>query len=185
MTSISAETARAWADVDLGALVANARTVARISGSRLLPMVKANGYGLGAVACARALEALDPWGFGVATVEEGAQLRGAGLTRPIVVFSPLQPSQISRYAAHGLRPVIGDVDALQAWLAQGDGPFHVEIDTGMARSGFRWQADPSWHRPLRGAPGWEGVFTHFATADSDPAMVHRQWRRFQQVLEAL
>ena len=50
MTSIPDETARAWADIDLAALVANARTVARISGARLLPMVKANGYGLGAVA---------------------------------------------------------------------------------------------------------------------------------------
>ena len=45
----SSAPARAWVDVDLGALVANARTVATISGSRLLPMVKANGYGLGAV----------------------------------------------------------------------------------------------------------------------------------------
>ena len=70
----SHETARAWVDVDLGALVTNARTVAAACGVRLLPMVKANGYGLGAVAVSRALESLDPWGFGVATAEEGASL---------------------------------------------------------------------------------------------------------------
>ena len=54
------DTSRAWVDVDLAALVANARTVAAVSGSRLLPMVKANGYGLGAVEVARALESVDP-----------------------------------------------------------------------------------------------------------------------------
>jgi len=66
--------ARAWADVDLGAIVANANTVASVSQSRLLPMVKANGYGLGAVQVAGALEALEPWGYGVATLTEGAEL---------------------------------------------------------------------------------------------------------------
>jgi alanine racemase len=55
----------------------------------------------------------------------------------------------------------------------------------MARVGFRWNADPSWRDRLREAPGWEGIFTHFHSADTDPASVHRQWRRFQQVLEAL
>jgi len=185
MTSIPVETARAWADIDLGALVTNARTVARISGARLLPMVKANAYGLGAPACVRALEVLDPWGWGVATVEEGAELRAAGVTRPILVFTPLLPVLIPRYLAHALRPVIGDSEALVAWRAQGDHPFHIEIDTGMARAGFRWDADPSWREPLAKAPGWEGIFTHFHSADSDPASVHRQWRRFQQLLEAL
>lgn len=186
MTSIPQETTRVWADVDLRALVLNARTVARISGARLLPMVKANGYGLGALAAALALEALDPWGFGVATVEEGAELRAGGITRPVVVFTPLHPSLIPRYRAHDLRPVVGDTAGLTAWLAEPGAPaFHVEIDTGMARAGFRWNADGAWRERLAQAVGWEGVFTHFHSAGSDAASVHRQWRRFQQVLEAL
>ena len=90
-------TARAWVDVDLSALVANAKTVAAISGGRLLPMVKANGYGLGAVAVARALEALTPWGYGVATVEEGAELRRTGISRPILLCTPLLPEWIDRW----------------------------------------------------------------------------------------
>ncbi len=186
MTSIPHETARVWGDVDLGALVQNARTVARISGARLLPMVKANGYGLGALPVARALEVLDPWGFGVATVEEGAELRAGGVTRPIVVFSPLDPSLIPRYRAHALRPAIGDMEALKAWLREsGAPPFQVEIDTGMARCGFRWNGDSAWREQLQQAGGWEGIFTHFHSAESDPASVHRQWRRFQQVLDVL
>ena len=70
---------RAWLEVDLARLVANARTVASAAGTPLLPMVKANGYGLGAVAAARALEAVDPWGFGVATMAEADELRAAGI----------------------------------------------------------------------------------------------------------
>ncbi len=185
MTSIPQETARVWVDVDLRALVRNARTVAERSGVRLLPMVKANGYGLGALEVARALEALDPWGFGVATVEEGAQLRRGGITRPIVVFTPLQPALIPRYQAHALRPVVGDAEGLSAWLAADRSPFHVEVDTGMARSGFRWTGESGWRSALAGAEGWEGIFTHFHSADTDPASVHRQWKRFQQLLDGL
>lgn len=186
MTSIPQETARVWADVDLRALVQNARTVARISGARLLPMVKANGYGLGALAVARALESLDPWGFGVATVEEGAELRSGGVTRPILVFNPVHSTLIPRYRAHALRAVVGDTEGLNAWLSEmGPAPFHIEIDTGMARAGFRWNADGAWRPQLGEARGWEGIFTHFHSAETDPASVHRQWRRFQQVLEGL
>ena len=81
----------------------------RLTGTRLLPMVKANGYGLGAVAVARALEPLDPWGYGVASVEEGAALRAAGITRPVLVLSPLLPDAVDAHLAHDLRPSIGDL----------------------------------------------------------------------------
>src|SRR3954469_4119822 len=77
---------RAWVEVDLANLVANAQAVKSAArGARLLPMVKANGYGLGSAQIALTLELkMDPWGFGVATVQEGADLRAAGIRRPIV-----------------------------------------------------------------------------------------------------
>src|SRR3954465_2106471 len=137
-TTFSAETARAWVDIDLAALVANARTVAAVSGSRLLPMVKANGYGLGAVEVARALEALDPWGFGVASVDEAAVLRAAGITRPLLLVTPLMPQWIDRCLQLDVRPAIGDPAALEAWTGQTERPFHLEVDTGMSRAGIRW-----------------------------------------------
>ena len=67
-------------------------------------------------------------------------------------------------------------------------PFHLEIDTGMARAGLRWNdgtalADAA--RLLAGAAGWEGVFTHFHSADTDPAATAVQWERFEMVLSAL
>ena len=186
--SFPSQTARAWVDVDLGAVVANARTLAKACGARLMPMVKANGYGLGAAQVARALDELDPWGFGVATVEEGIALRASGVSRPILVVSPLTPESFEPTLENGFRPAIGDPVMLQTWIARSAAPFHLEIDTGMARAGVCWDDDAALGevaRRLASAPGWEGVFTHFHSADSDPGSVSVQWRRFQSVLSGM
>lgn len=187
-TSFSPETARAWVDVDLAALAANARTVAAVSGRPLMPMVKANGYGLGAAAVCRALESLDPWGFGVATIDEGAALRAAGIGRPVLVATSLLPADVERCLTHDLRPTIGDPAALRAWTARSDRPFHVEIDTGMSRGGVRW-SDSSALEAIRhgvsSAPGWEGLYTHFHSAETNVAAVQEQWERFQSVIATM
>ena len=188
MTTESISADRAWVDVDLDAVLANARRVAAVSGVRLMPMVKANGYGLGAVALARTLEAIDPWGFGVATVEEGAELRAAGIERPIVLFSPPLVSWLPLIRRHRLRPALGDLDALRAWVAEGADPFHLAIDTGMSRAGF-----PASDRALlaevgtvlRAAPGYEGAFTHFHSADTDARSVDEGWRAFHDAVAVL
>jgi alanine racemase len=178
---------RALLDVDLGAIVRNARRMKHLFGAPLLPMVKADGYGLGAVPVARALEAVDPWGFGVATIGEGLSLRAAGVDRPVLVFTPLAAEDAERYREIGLRPVIGDLDALDAWLETGGGAFHVEIDTGMSRAGFRWHDEDSiaaLRTRLAEAEGWEGVFTHFHSADIDEVATREQAERFYGVIGA-
>ena len=87
-TSIVSTPERVWVDVDRSALIANARTLATAAGVPLLPMIKADAYGLGAIAVARALEPLDPWGFGVASLDEAAALRTAGPIRwPVIGHS--------------------------------------------------------------------------------------------------
>lgn len=182
------ETARAWVDVDLDALVANARTISAACGTPLMPMVKANGYGIGAARVAQALERLEPWGYGVATVEEGLALRHSGLRRPILVASPLTPDLLEPTLAHGLRPAIGDTAMLRAWIVRSGAPFHLEIDTGMSRGGIRWSDQPAIAdagSQLAGAQGWEGLFTHFHSADCDHTSIDTQWERFQNVLAAL
>lgn len=178
--------ARTWIEVDLGALVSNAKTVAtRAAGARLLPMVKANAYGLGAAPVARALESLDPWGYGVATPEEGAELRAAGITRRIVVFSPVTEA-LEAVAKHDLTPALGGVSQVRAWRGlAGDRPFHVQVDTGMGRAGIWWEAFPEKSRDFGGAPGFEGIFTHFHSAESDPASVKQQWERFTAAVASL
>ena len=151
-------------------------------------MVKAGAYGIGAIPVARALERIDPWGYGVATLEEGAALRSSGITRPVLVFSALLPEGAVATKSARLTPVVGDLAALDAWLAAGDDDFHVEIDTGMSRYGFHWRDTAviaALADRLRACDGWEGVFTHFHSADTDPAATREQARRFHEVLAAL
>src|SRR2546428_862905 len=121
MESMSART-RGWVEVSLAAVVENARTVARIAGTRLLPIVKSNAYGVGAVAVSRALEQVDPWGYGVATLEEGAELRAAGIARPVLVFMPVQPALFDEFDRLRLTPALGDADAIALWTARGPRP---------------------------------------------------------------
>jgi alanine racemase len=120
-------------------------------------------------------------------MEEAAELRGVGIIRPIVLFTPLLTAWIERCLADDVRPSIGDLESLRAWIARSQRPFHLEIDTGMARSGFR-PDDPALRdvaELLRTAPGWEGAFTHFHSPESDAAVTEAQWSRFNAVLTGL
>jgi alanine racemase len=169
---------RAWVDVDLAGLLANARAIQRAApGSRLLPMVKADAYGLGAGRVVRSLETLDPWGYGVATVEEGAALRRLGVTRPIIVFTPAREDLLHQYADHDLRAVLDDPDVIRAWSL----PYHLEVDTGMGRAGINWSARGRLQEVQTNPP--EGVFTHFHSADAAPGTVQEQLQRFREALD--
>ena len=185
---ITPDTARAWVDVDLDAVVRNARSFIAATGVPLLPMLKADGYGLGALMVARALAEVEPWGYGVATVDEARELHVNGIVRPVVIFSPLVPAMIEFVNAVAARPVICDVGALQAWLQQGAGPFHIEIDTGMGRSGIWWNdahALAAVRNLVGDAAGWEGIFTMFHSAEKDAAVTATQWERFEAARAAL
>ncbi|PYO68805.1 MAG: alanine racemase [Gemmatimonadetes bacterium] len=178
--SPSGRDARAWVEVDLAAVVENARTVARVAGTRLLPVVKANAYGVGAVAVSQALEALDPWGYGVATIEEGAELRAAGITRPVLVFTPARNDLFDGYREQRLTPALGDGRTVADWIARGarGGAFHLEIDTGMGRSGVRWdEVEPL--ADLLDTPYLEGCYTQFHSAERNDGSAEQQLERFR------
>jgi len=184
--SISGRTSRAWVEVDLAAVVDNARAIARIAGTRLLPIVKANAYGVGAVAVATALEPLEPWGYGVATLEEGVELRAAGITRPILVLMPGRPHLFDAYHEHRLTPALGDGPSIHAWIARGGrgGAFHLEIDTGMGRTGVRWdEIEPL--ADLLDTPYLEGCYTQFHSADRRDGTADAQLGRFQEAVGRL
>lgn len=179
---------RAWVEVDLAALVRNAQTIAAEARAPLLPMIKANGYGLGAVPVAQALEALDPWGYGVATAGEARELRQAGIGRPVIVFTPLLSDEARDFPSNEVRPCIGDLDSLAAWIGAGGGAFHLEVDTGLRRAGLPFDDPVMLERArslLAAAPGWEGVFTHFHSADTDPGSAAIQWQRLHDAVARL
>ncbi len=179
---MSEGTSRAWVEVDLAAVVENARAIARIAGTRLLPIVKANAYGVGAVAVSKALEQLDPWGYGVATVAEGVELRVAGISRPVLVLMPARRDLFDAYHEHRLTPALGDGPSIEAWL--GGGSFHLEIDTGMGRTGVRWdEVEPLAN--LLDTPHLEGCYTQFHSADRDDGSADTQLQRFQDAVGRL
>lgn len=180
--SVSTErtTDRAWVEVDLGNLVANARTVLRATpDAALLPMVKADAYGLGVSGVVGALESLEPWGYGVATPREGADLRALGVVRPVVVFTPATATQLPVCREHDLRPVLDDPHLIAEW----NRPYHCEVDTGMGRAGIRWDDDDALAVVTRHLP--EGVFTHLHSADASPESVDEQLHRFHRALDRL
>jgi alanine racemase len=182
--SISAPRSRAWVEVSLAAVVDNARTVARTSGTRLLPIVKANAYGLGAVAVSGALEAVDPWGYGVATVAEAEEVRGAGISRPVLVLLAARAEDFPALRAARATPVFDAAGPLGDWLEQGDAPFHLEIDTGMARGGIRWDQIERV-APLLDTPRFEGAFTQFHSSESGDGSVGVQLDRYLAALARL
>ncbi len=161
--------ARSEITIDLGALRRNARTLVRaLGGAELWAVVKANGYGHGAVDCARAALDGGARALCVATVAEALELR-AELPEPrVVVMGPTDDVAAAREAR--LELVVGD-DVPQ------DVPVHVKLDTGMGRWGVGELVAPPRNVV--------GVMTHLATADSDPAFARVQLARFRAATAAV
>ena len=174
---------RAWVEVDLGALCRNGAAVAARAGAPLLPMVKADGYGLGGLRAALALESLEPWGFGVATITEGEELRRGGIKRPIVVFTPILRTEIDALRRADLTPALGDPAVIESWIRTGR-PWHLQVDTGMSRAGLRWDQVAQYRELLERARP-DGVFTHFHSAELEDGSRDEQERRLDVAIEAM
>jgi alanine racemase len=192
---------RAWVEVDAAALRRNLRRVKNAAGpdASVVPMLKANAYGLGAAAVLRMVRAElgadELFAIGVAAVAEGEELRALGWTGRVVVFAPPPPDELPRAARAGLTPALSDLDAVRRWAAaareQGRRlAFHAEVDTGMGRAGFPYADAAAWGAALQAETAdlleWEGCFTHFHSADEpELAPTDAQQRRFREALDAL
>ncbi len=178
-------------EVDLDAVVGNARVVRALTGTPVLAVVKADGYGHGAAPVAAALEASGQVaGFAVSLVEEGVALRAAGLRAPILVMGPSHHGGADELVARTLTPVISDPAdwAELSAVARARGltvDVHLKVDTGMARLGLTQAAAAE----LAGRRGdglrVVGLMTHFACADvDDPSAddnpTYRQLARFAE-----
>jgi len=142
------------------------------AGVAIMPAVKADAYGHGAIACARALETAGAEWFGVALPEEGFTLRNAGITTPILSLGGFWEGQEESIVAHGLTPAVFRPDLLErlnraARAASLVVDYHLKVDTGMGRLGVQ-------HADLRGfldaaarfeSVRLDGVMTHLASAD--------------------
>jgi alanine racemase len=185
----------AWVEVDTSAIVRNVRALKALTpkDTRFMAVVKADGYGHGALEAARAALLGGADRLGVATVEEALVLREAGVTdpiqllseppveaAPIVVESEIVPALATREFAVAL--------SRAAMLGQREVRYHLKVDSGMNRIGVRAEETGDMVAWLKGLPGLviEGVFTHFATADVPGDWeFDRQVDRFGRALDAL
>lgn len=182
----------AWAEIDLSALRHNIDELRRISApAEVWAVVKADGYGHGAVEIARAARDAGAAGLAVALVEEGLTLRDFGLPGPILLLSQQPVEQIPEVVAADLIPTVFTAEyaaALSAAAPPGF-PVHVKVDTGMQRVGVPDTEAAAFVAELATiAPNLTvaGVFTHLACAD-DPASpaTPEQLDRFGAVLAEL
>jgi len=171
---------RAVAEVDLEAIRHNVRRLMRDlpGGAVHCAVVKANGYGHGAVPAARAaLEAGSTW-LGVATAPEAEELREAGFTAPILIFGPLTGTGLARAAAAGAE-VVGWSAPFIAEAAQVGARVHVKFDTGMGRLGVRAHEVRTLCAQASAGGVLSGLMSHFATADeADTTFFEQQLTRF-------
>ncbi|MGQ9828301.1 MAG: alanine racemase [Roseiflexus sp.] len=181
-----------WVRIDLDAIRDNVRVLRSIAGVPVMAVLKADAYGHGAVRAARAALAGGAVALAVATLGEARTLREAGIGAPVLVLGYTPPWQVEQAARLGVTITIFDHDVVRACAAvAGTGmtvSVHVEVDTGMARTGVSIDELGSFLRLLIETPGVrvEGLYTHFADADAaDPGAAEAQLRRFQCALDAV
>jgi alanine racemase len=182
--------ARAEARVDLARLAANYKAVAAFAQRPVLPVVKADGYGHGAVRAAQVFEALGAPLLAVAYPDEGMALRKAGVKAPVLVLAGCRAGEQGLFAAHDLTPVVSSPltldGAVQLSALRGGTNVHLKVDTGMARLGF--PVDAATHvadRLAEVGAELDGVMTHLASADEDGSVTEAQLDRFDAVVSDL
>jgi len=166
--------------VDLGAVRHNVRLLRRRAGVPLMAVVKADAYGHGAAPVARAALEAGADSLAVVTVEEGAELRAAGIDAPILVFTDLPPDKLLPARQHNLTVTAHSLESARRITAIPGLAAHLKVNTGMNRWGVE-ASEVGEARKILGE-GLAGVYTHFATADSDASETRRQIKRFHAVL---
>ena len=186
---------RVCAEIDLDAIAYNMEQMKKRIGdhARLIAVVKADGYGHGAVPVAKMFEACSyVWGYAVACLEEATELREHGIRKPILVLGCVFPDQFEEMIRYDVRPAVYMESMAerisQEAVRQGKDAFiHIKIDTGMGRIGFpvTEESADAVERISR-LPGIriEGMFTHFAKADErDKTYTFLQHDRFMRMKE--
>jgi len=185
------------AEIDLRALRFNLDQLRGLTGGKaeVLAVVKANAYGHGATEIARELESAGARIFGVATTEEGIELRQSGIRAPILVFGGTYPEEVGRILANRLTPVIYDLEIARAFQARAEKEkkplsVHLKIDTGMNRMGISWREWTSALEVLEGLKNLkvEGLLSHFSVAEGegpdDRAFTGEQLARFAKCVDS-
>ena len=185
----------AWTEVDPSAIAKNVRTLKRLTAPRTLFMavVKADGYGHGALEAARAVLGAGADRLGVATLEEAATLRHEGITAPLHLLSEPPVAGAGLVVELDVIPTVTTIEFATALSREASRAgrvtrYHLKVDSGMGRIGVRAEEAADMAVRLAALPDteMEGVFTHFATADVPGDWeFERQVERFTRAVEQM
>ena len=162
--------------------------------TKILPIIKADAYGHGAIPVAQTLAALDIFGFGVASVPEGILLREHHIQNPIIIMGPLLVDHLHDIIHYNLIPIISHHEILHQLLTllpsdKRPFPIHLKIDTGLHRLGFEAKEALSLVTSLTSSTSpvtLQGLLSHFADADnSDPSLTNQQLQQFQAFIKII
>ena len=176
---------RTHTEINMAAIRHNAEAIKAYVGKQLIAVVKADAYGHGMIPVAETLSAVADM-FAVATTEEGVGLRQAGIQKPILILFSALSAEARQIVEYGLTPTVSEWEFASQLneIAQRSVNIHVNINTGMNRSGVRWTKATQFLNRLKTLERLEveGLFTHLATADAaDKSFVSVQLKRFSSV----
>ena len=186
---------RVYAEISLDAIKHNMAEIKKHVGNntKVMAIIKADGYGHGAVAVAKAIDAMADY-YGVAILEEAIELRKNGIDKPLLILGYTSPRQYADLVLHNVTQTIFDFETAKklsetAYSLNMTANIHIAIDTGMNRIGF--QAEKGSFNTIKqiySLPNIcvEGMFTHFATADEkDKTFAKEQYKRFKSFADYL
>jgi len=179
-----------WVEVDLGKIKNNFLKIKEKTSSNVICVVKADAYGLGAARIAKALEDAGAHAFAVASMEEALFLREVQISKPILVLGYVDTRNLHLASLNEIRITLFDKDfikRLKEYESELPLRIHVKVDTGMHRLGISVSEIPYVFDELSKMKNIyvEGIYTHFASADSDIEFTNLQIKRFNDVLDYL
>jgi alanine racemase len=184
---------RAWVEVDHGAIRSNLAVIREAAGgAQVIGVVKANAYGHGAVAVARTLAAAGVDRLAVATVDEGVELRAAGVEGPLLLLWGIGPQEAAAVVEHRLEPIVYDAPAIAALAAAADAAgarvgVHLKVDTGLGRQGVTPEAAAGLAARIARSRSLQlvGTMSHLAVPGEDDAFSEVQALRMARVLDTM
>lgn len=183
---------RVYATVNLDAIymnVANLKANTK-KGTKVIAVIKTDGYGHGAVPVARTIDELVD-GYAVATIDEGVNLRKNGIDKPICILGYTHESQFDRVVKYDIRPAVFELESAKklsevAVKMGTKAKIHIAIDTGMSRIGFRPDEESvDVIEKINNLEGieLEGIFTHFFASDEcDKNSAYNQYKIFEDMI---
>ncbi|MCK4312119.1 MAG: alanine racemase [Candidatus Cloacimonetes bacterium] len=180
---------RSWTEIDLSNFEHNLNELKKFftPGVNFMQIVKADAYGHGAFEISKKAIQCGATFLGVANVQEGMLLRYQGIRIPIVILSPSMENEIEQILENDLIPTISTFEFAIKLNKKGKCKIHINIDTGMGRSGIHFQQALTAISIIQLLPNLtiEGIFSHFSAAENDEEYTIEQSQKFAEILSKL